>query len=249
MSMVEWQDEPERQSLSVRLRQSFPTLAESLDSDDALPYVPVSVATRALQLVGPECEPASHDELVFAFGWLASVTTGDKTRSPEVMQISARALAEAMREYPRAAALEAIRDWPKTEGGKWWPTENELRREAEQRGWRSMRLNDHLRAVAMREDVKAPRSNEPSAALRPYLEECAALFGSGFIKSWLSPLTCQFQGKTIWTHPLGQERLTERTARQLLKHDVVIRSDESARQHFRSNTDHIEEFKFRSSRR
>lgn len=232
--------------LEARLRPSFPTLAESLASDDALPYVPPNIAFRALQVVAEECAPATHDELTFALGYLASVTTGDKSRSPEVMQVSARALVEAMREFPREAALGAIRAWPKSENGKWWPTENELRAQADARGWRSMRLHGHLRAAANQAGAAAPRSDEPSQALTPYLEEVTKIYGAPFVKSWLSPLTCQFQGKTIWTHPLGRERLVERTSGLLEKHDVLVMTDAEARQHFRDSTAHFEEFKFKA---
>lgn len=223
-------------------------MAESLGSDDALPYVPQSVAARALQVVGPACQPATHDELTFALGYLASVTTGDKSRSPEVMQVSARALVEAMREYPREAAMGAIRDWPKTENGKWWPTENELRAEADTRGWRSMRMHSHLNAAASRGNAPAPRTNEPGEPLFAYLCEVTAVHGAAFIKSWLSPLTCQFQGKTIWTHALGRERLVQRTSSLLEKYDVVVMTDEDACKHFLDSTAHVAEFKFRSRR-
>ena len=40
--------------------------------------------------------------------WLASVTTGDKLRDPDMMRASARALVSALREYPADAALGAI---------------------------------------------------------------------------------------------------------------------------------------------
>lgn len=232
---------PSGQGLETLLRPSFPTLAESLVSDEALPYVPPGVATRALEIVDQACVPATHDELTFALGWLASVTTGDKLRSPEMMQISARSLVEAMREYPADAALGAIRDWPKTENGKWWPTENELRTEADARGWQAMRMHRHLRAAALRDDARAPRSNEPSPLhLGAYLDAVRETFGEPFIKSWLSPLTCQYQGKTIWTHPLGAERLTQRTNKLMEEFDVVIRSDKEAQDHFRRSTEHFE---------
>jgi len=234
---------PGQQDLAAVLRQSFPTLAESLTSDEALPYVPPHVASRALGVVRPVCEPADHDDLTFALGWLASVTTGDKARSPETMQVSARALVEALRDYPAGAALEAIREWPKTENGKWWPTENELRREAEARSWRTTRLFTHLRAATNRPDAASPRTNEPGVALEPYLREVEEIHGVGFIKSYLSPLTCQYQGKTIWTHQFAVERLRERTGRLLEKHDVLAISDRAAADHFRNSTAHFDEMK------
>lgn len=228
------------QDLAAQLRPSFPTLAESLSSDEAIGYVPAGVAARALQLVGPMCAPASNDELTFALGWLASVTAGDKLRSPEMMQVSARALVQAMREYPADAALGAIRDWPKTENGKWWPTENELRAEAEERGWRSMRLHKHLQASMLREDAAAPRTNEPGPEIRALIADVAATHGESFVKSWLSPVTCQYQGKTIWTHAYGEIRLRERIGGFLEKHDVWVREDAASREAFRANTEHYE---------
>lgn len=230
----------EREDLATQLAQSFPTLAESLTSDDALPYVPAPVAERALPIVGAAVAPAPADELTFALGWLASVTTGDKLRSPEMMQVSARALVQAMMDYPREAALAAIRDWPKTDNGKWWPTENELRAEADERSWRTMKLHRHLRAATLREDAAAPRTNEPSPIVRAYIDEVQATYGEGFVKSWLSPLTCQYQGKSIWTHPTAVERIVDRTSGLMAKHDVAARWDAASSDAFRKNTEHFE---------
>lgn len=230
----------DRLGLEAQLRPSFPTLADALTSDDAIPYVPAAVAARALPYAEDACAPASHDELTFALGYLASVTTGDKLRSPETMQVSARALVQAMQEYPASAALGAIRDWPKGDNGKWWPTENELRAEADARGWQATRLYRHLRAATARSDASAPRTNEPSSSLKEFIEEVTRTHGEPFVKSWLSPLTCQYQGKTIWTHPFGAERLKERAGKLLERFDIVVCSDEEARTHFRNATAHLE---------
>lgn len=228
------------EGLAAQLRQSFPTLAAALTSEDALPYVPPAVAARALPLVEQQCAPATHDELTFALGWLASVTTGDKLRSPETMQISARALAAAMREYPRAAAIEAIREWPKGEGGKWWPTENELREAADAKAWQAMRLHTHLKAAAAQESARSPRSEVPSQEMQSFINDVTSSHGEGFYKSWLSPLTCQYQGKTLWTHPLGVDRLNERCGKIMERHDITAAWDEASRAHFRKQTAHLE---------
>lgn len=215
-------------------------MAGALTSEDALPFVPPAIAAKALPVVEAECAPATHDELTFALGWLASVTTGDKLRSPETMQISARALAAAMREYPRAAALEAIKEWPKGEGGKWWPTENELREAADAKAWQAMRLHKHLKAAAAQDNGRAPRSIDPSPEMRAFINDVTSTHGEGFYKSWLSPLTCQYQAKTLWTHPLGVERLLERCSKVAERHGITISWDKESRKHFRDQTAHFE---------
>jgi len=226
--------------LAALLKRSFPTLAGALTSEDALPYVPPAIAAKALPLVEAECSPATHDELTFALGWLASVTTGDKLRSPETMQVSARALAAAMREYPRAAALEAIKEWPKGEGGKWWPTENELREAADAKAWQSMRLHRHLKAAAAQDGGRAPRTMDPDKEMRAFIDDVTASHGEGFYKSWWSPLTCQYQGKTLWTHPLGVDRLNERCSKVMERFGITAAWDKESRAYFRAQTAHLE---------
>lgn len=50
-------------------------------------------------------------------------------------------LREVLNEYPGEVALAVVTDWPKTEGGKFWATENELRSELD----RAMTLRKWLR--------------------------------------------------------------------------------------------------------
>ena len=172
--------------------------------------------------------------------WLASVTTGDKLRDPDMMRASARALVSALREYPADAALGAVKDWPKAEGGKWWPTENELRAVADKRSATRTRLRDHVRHHAAQSDPRAPRRTEPFGKTAAFVAKVREIRGEGYVKSWLTGTTCQFEDAVIWTSQFGCGRLNNDWS--VLRFDMGIRieSDEQSRAHFQKQTEIFE---------
>ena len=206
--------------LAARLRPSFPTLAGSLGSDEAFGFVTPQEARRALdEIVEYQCAPAEADTLTYALAWLATVTTGEKLRDPATMQASARALVKAMLDYPEHAAIGAIKDWPQTEGGKWWPTENELRLEAGKRATERLRLRAYLRSQAERAPPQQ-RSMQPQGKTLRFTQAVERIKGSSFVRAWLSHRTCEFTWTTIFTTATGVERLQKECGNLLEGHGV-----------------------------
>ena len=231
---------PPTADLAASLQRWHPILAGSLESDDALPFLRPDEAQRLQRIIAPHVEPASEDDLLMALIWLASVTTGDKLRDPDMMRASARALVSALREYPADAALGAVKDWPKAEGGKWWPTENELRAVADKRSATRTRLRDHVRHHAAQSDPRAPRRTEPFGKTAAFVAKVREIRGEGYVKSWLTGTTCQFEDAVIWTSQFGCGRLNNDWS--VLRFDMGIRieSDEQSRAHFQKQTEIFE---------
>lgn len=67
-----------------------------------------------------------------------------------------------LQEYPDEIAMAAISDWPKTETGKWWPTENEIRSECNA----LMALRRNL-AHALAEAIRQQRFTEADPTIDP----------------------------------------------------------------------------------
>lgn len=228
---------PPAADLAASLQRWHPTLAGSLESDDALPFLRPDEAQRLQRVIAPHVEPASDDDLLMALIWLASVTTGDKLRDPDMMRASARALVSALREYPGDAALAAIKGWPKTEGGKWWPTENELRGEADKLCGARLRLRDHVRHHADQDDPRAPRRTEPFGKTAEFVRRVREVHGEPYVRSWLSGTTCQFEDARIWTSRYGAGRLNNAHSVLLFDMGVKVLSDEQSTAHFQRMTE------------
>lgn len=95
-------------------------------------------------------------------------------------------LKQVLSEYPGDIALAAISGWPKTNNGKWWPTENELRTECDlAMGFRRY-LKHELEEAQRRAGVlETPHEPEPSdgldyfavGATRDFYNEFAGIVG------------------------------------------------------------------------
>ena len=212
--------------------------ALTAESSAALAFVYPSEAQAALGLVEPACAPASKDDLLCAFLWLASVTNSDKLKDGETASAAALALTAAMQDYPAFASLGAIRDWPKTPNGKWWPTENELRFEANTRATPHLRLRAHLRRSATSgSSPHEKRRLKPFGATEAFVADVSEKYGSAYVRSWLSGVTCQFEADTVWTYPGGLDRLHRDASGLAAKHRVELKTDKEAHAHFRKATE------------
>jgi hypothetical protein len=87
-----------------------------------------------------------------------------------------------LQEYPDDVAMAAISSWPKTENGKWWPTENELRSRCDE--LMAFRLNlksglERAAAMATPRDFGPPPSDgfsdEPEGATADYVRTIFAV--------------------------------------------------------------------------
>lgn len=88
---------------------------------------------RAKQIVEKALQPADLSELLAAVEILGASVAPRRDMDTRQITLWASAIARAMLEYPGDCALEALRDWPKSENGKWMPTENEIREQAGRR--------------------------------------------------------------------------------------------------------------------
>lgn len=101
---------------------------------------------RALHAVHMAMEPADLSELLTAVEVLGAVCARRADMDARQILLWAGSLARALLEYPADCALEALREWPKTENGKWLPTEAEIRGEAGRRAQFRRYLKDKLEA-------------------------------------------------------------------------------------------------------
>jgi hypothetical protein len=77
--------------------------------------------------------PAPLSALLEALGRLWAVTARRPDHDSVETGAALQTICEALRDYPGEAALEAVREWPRTAQGKWRPTLAELLEEAETR--------------------------------------------------------------------------------------------------------------------
>lgn len=90
-----------------------------------------------------------------------------------------------LQEYPAEIALAAVSEWPQTEGGKWWPTEAELRQDCVRRmnfrNWLRHELEDELGRVA-KDDLGRTKTwgddgfnEDPDETTKPYVDALFAI--------------------------------------------------------------------------
>lgn len=99
LTFLEIEGEPTKDELAGALND--------LDADNRTPATPTQIAKGLAVLTAVCAKPADFDDA-------------------KVVLWSER-LKQVLQEYPAAIAMAMISDWPKTDSGKWWPTENEIR--------------------------------------------------------------------------------------------------------------------------
>ncbi len=164
---------------------------------------------RALHAVHMAMEPADLSELLTAVEVLGAVCARRADMDARQILLWAGSLARALLEYPADCALEALREWPKTENGKWLPTEAEIRGEAGKRATFRRYMKDKLEAwtpPAPRVDDQATRVHSapvPGSPVEALVEEVrssrrsfhdvpadefifsSAKFGRGFVELFM----------------------------------------------------------------
>lgn len=170
--------------------------------------------------------PASVGRIAAAMAGLAEVTAHPKETDVDSAAEGMKRLTRMLYEYPADVALEAVNEWPKTPNGKWWPTESELRAECEKRVDYRRRLQKQVRdaQAAMQRgahrDGKQDRRLEPYGATADYVAAAERAYGAKFVASWLTRRNCEFTADTIYTTPIGRERLSWKCA-EIGKHFKV----------------------------
>lgn len=92
------------------------------------------------------------------------------------------------------------------------------------------------------ERTRPPRGNryaEPVGRTGAFVAAVRARRGDGYVRSWLSELTCQFENCVVWTHDMGAIQLNRDCDSEIVAHGVVIRVDAESRAHYRHATDAI----------
>lgn len=131
-----------------------------LEADNALRAEPRAIAKALATLTAVCVRPADFDDAKV-------ILWSDRLR-------------EVLNEFPGEIALAVLIDWPKAEGGKFWPTENELRAKLDAamalRRWLRFDLSQALEE-AEREEAAAGRvepddglSQEPSGDVAAFFE-------------------------------------------------------------------------------
>lgn len=182
--------------------------------------------TAAMREIEHGFAPASIKRIAEAMTGLAEVTAHPKETDEDAAAEGMKRLTRMLYEYPADVALEAINEWPKTSGGKWWPTEAELRAECEKRVDYRRRLQKQVRDAQAAMQRGAHRQSgqdrrlEPYGATADYVAAAERAYGAKFVASWLTRRNCEFTADTIYTTPIGRERLSWKCA-EIAKHFKV----------------------------
>lgn len=122
---------------------------------------------KALSELAPFMAVASLSDLLNAVERLSVSCAMRRDMDARQAGLWAGQVARALQEYPADCALEALKDWPKTENGKWWPTEAEVREQAQMRAnfraWLQRRLEEWEPPVVREKIDTGPKQGAPSA--------------------------------------------------------------------------------------
>lgn len=167
----------------------------------------------AMREVEYRMSPAGPQALMAALASLATVTAQPKGADEGSLELGLRRFLKMLLEYPADVAFEAVNEWPKTSGGKWWPTEAELRAECEKRVDYRRRLQKQVKdaqASVQRGAHNARgevRKVEPHGATATFYASVEAKYGHPYAFSWLNRRNCDFTETKVYTTDLGCERL------------------------------------------
>jgi len=81
------------------------------------------------------------------------------------------------------------------------------------------------------------RCNEPIGRTGRFVADVRAARGDGYVRSWLSSITCQFEDCVVWTSDSGVAHINRDCADAITAHGVVIRADDASRAHYIAGTD------------
>lgn len=173
--------------------------------------------------------PASPKDIAKGLAVLTAVCAKPADFDDAKIVLWSERLKQVLQEVPAEIALAAIEGWPKTENGKWWPTENEMReqitRRLSLRGCILWAFRDAMADAEWRQ-AHAPTSSldgfesEPIGATAAYCEEFRAL-DEGRYLSYLQ--SARFAADRIGLREAFAGDALERAAPGLLaKHGVRV---------------------------
>jgi len=81
---------------------------------------------RAAEVVAHALRPAPPEMIVKELYRLRCVTAGRRGESAEDLELTAAVWIEELSCYPADICVTTLREWPRRQSGKWWPTWHEL---------------------------------------------------------------------------------------------------------------------------
>lgn len=185
--------------------------------DDNQPYMvlivsplPGADAEKALGHVKALMSPASSDRLTEALATIVTVCIRPSDVDDARVVVWTRRMLQALEQYPADIAFEMLNEWPKSQSGKFWPTENDIHTFCAKRVEFRARLERELESLNKRAQTPLPEGAKLAPEGGPVAEFVArvrAKFGDAYVKSWLSNITCAFTENVVLTTNLGSERL------------------------------------------
>lgn len=148
-----------------------------LEHVEVIDGLPAHVYRNALSAVETANETrASSMQFAKALAVLTAVCAKPGDFDDAKVVLWSERLKQVLGEYPGDVALAAVSEWPKAPGGKWLPTENEIRGECERlMRFRAWIANELYRAAEAAHDPEAPDledglSGDPSGAVADLVE-------------------------------------------------------------------------------
>ena len=134
-------------------------------------------------------ERASATQIAKALAVLTAVCAKPADFDDAKVVLWSERLKIVLQEFPASIAMHAVSEWPKSQNGKWWPTEHEIRIECNAAMHFRYQLRHELECllermqrvqIAMEEREAAPprldgMSDEPTGAVAAYIEELRAI--------------------------------------------------------------------------
>lgn len=93
------------------------------------------------------------------------------------------------------------------------------------------------------------RSDNPVGRTAAFVADVRAAKGDDFVSSWLSPRIAQFEDCVIWTIDFVRAHIVRHCGSLISEHRIVVREDQRAIEHFRTQTENLGEFRSGKKRR
>lgn len=192
-----------------------------------LPGSPVAVLDHARREVALAMRAAPLSTILAELSALSRRVAPRQAADEQAEAAAQLLLAKMLETFPADVAIAAIRGWPETPSGKWWPSDAELLAECEKRSDYRRRLG-----AAIDEALHAAKSSqgserygyEPVGRTRQLFEAAEAIRGRDWAFSWLNRRRCLFSDSEVVTTELGESILREALSGMANKLGVTIRT-------------------------
>lgn len=114
-------------------------------------------AKHALAILDDDSRPAEVSQISKALGIVVAVCVRPADMDDPKVFVWGDRMRRVLGEYPASVALTALNEWPRTDSGKFWPTEHEMRIECDAR----MALRNRMRDVFEHQASYVERQIDP----------------------------------------------------------------------------------------